>query len=109
MESGAFTISTGDDGFHADGALTINGGTISILQSYEGLEGSTVEINGGDIQLTASDDGVNAAGGSDGDNSNSFRADGSHFVGITAGTLWVVLRATGWIPTAASTWMGERC
>ena len=78
-----------DDGFHADGALTINGGTISILQSYEGLEGSTVEINGGDIQLTASDDGVNAAGGSYGDNWDSFRADGSHFVRITGGTLWV--------------------
>ena len=95
VESGAFTISTGDDGFHADGALTINGGTISILQSYEGLEGSTVEINGGDIQLTASDDGVNAAGGSDGDNWDSFRADGSHFVRITGGTLWVDAQGDG--------------
>lgn len=34
-------------------------------------------------------------GGSDGDNWDSFRADGSHFVRITGGTLWVDAQGDG--------------
>lgn len=62
---GSFDIRTGDDGFHADEALYISEGTILIRESYEGLEGLTIDITGGDITLTASDDGMNAAGGND--------------------------------------------
>ena len=62
---GNFQIATGDDGLHADSALSITGGNILITQSYEGLEGQRIEISGGLIDLTASDDGLNAAGGND--------------------------------------------
>lgn len=62
---GTFTISSGDDGMHADDALTIYAGTIHINKSYEGIEGLSVTVNGGDIKITASDDGVNSAGGTD--------------------------------------------
>lgn len=62
---GDFTITSGDDGIHADTTLTIEGGTILITQSYEGLEGNDVIINGGVCSITASDDGINAAGGQD--------------------------------------------
>lgn len=65
IAGGEMTLRTGDDGAHADGVLLITGGTISIKQSYEGLEGSTVEIQGGMIDIIASDDGINSAGGSD--------------------------------------------
>ncbi len=65
ISGGTFDIATGDDGIHADEALEISGGTINISQSYEGLEGLTVEISGGNIDLVASDDGINAAGGGD--------------------------------------------
>lgn len=62
---GAIQAATGDDGFHADKALCIGGGTILITESYEGLEGLSITICGGDITLKASDDGLNAAGGND--------------------------------------------
>lgn len=57
-----YTLATGDDGVHADDALTVNGGTITVTESYEGLEGLTVTINDGTIDITARDDGINTAG-----------------------------------------------
>lgn len=66
ISGGTFDIQTGDDGMHADNALVISDGTIRITESYEGLEGLSIDITGGDIDLVASDDGLNAAGGTDG-------------------------------------------
>ena len=65
MTGGEFTISTGDDGFHSDGELTISDGTVQIDSSYEGIEGMQITISGGEITVKASDDGLNSAGGSD--------------------------------------------
>ena len=64
ISGGRFTISTGDDAIHADNALRIEGGVINILTSYEGLEGLTIDIIGGDIKLKSLDDGINASDGS---------------------------------------------
>lgn len=64
VDGGTFEISTADDAFHADYATVINDGTIKINACYEGIEGQTVEINGGDIDIVSSDDAINAAGGS---------------------------------------------
>lgn len=65
VNGGTFNIASGDDAFHADEALTITSGTIDITESYEGLEALDVLVKGGDISLVASDDGLNAAGGTD--------------------------------------------
>lgn len=65
ISGGSFNLASGDDAVHADDTLTISEGTINISTSYEGLEALHVDIQGGDITLTASDDGVNAAGGTD--------------------------------------------
>lgn len=65
IEDGTFTLYSGDDGVHSDDALIINGGNITVSESYEGLEGLTVTVNDGTIDITASDDGINAAGGAD--------------------------------------------
>lgn len=62
IADGTYTLATGDDGAHADDALIVNGGTITVTESYEGLEGLTVTINDGTIDITASDDGINTAG-----------------------------------------------
>ena len=58
------TISAGDDGIHADAQAIVEGGSITVTESYEALEALVIEISGGDLDLTASDDGINAAGGS---------------------------------------------
>lgn len=62
IADGTYTLATGDDGVHADDVLIVNGGTITVTESYEGLEGLTVTINDGTIDITASDDGINTAG-----------------------------------------------
>lgn len=62
---GTFTMSSGDDGIHADTDLAISKGTLTVKKSYEGLEATNIIISGGNIDVTASDDGLNAAGGND--------------------------------------------
>lgn len=61
IQSGSFRVKSGDDGFHAENALEITGGNISILHSYEGLEGESIKITDGTVHVVASDDGLNAA------------------------------------------------
>lgn len=65
VNGGTFEIASGDDAFHADDTLTVTGGTVNITESYEGLEALHVDVQGGDITLVASDDGLNTAGGTD--------------------------------------------
>jgi hypothetical protein len=83
VSGGSFSVQTGDDAFHADKALRIDNGRIAVSKCYEGLEGATVDINGGTITLTSSDDAINAAGGS------------SPYVRITGGTIEALSRGDG--------------
>ena len=73
IQGGNFTIATGDDGIHADETLTITDGAIRISECYEGLEALHLDIRNGSIDLVASDDGLNAAGGIDGSGNNGGR------------------------------------
>ncbi len=61
IKGGTFKINTNDDGITADLLTQIDGGTIEIQSSYEGIEGAYVKITGGDITIFASDDGINSA------------------------------------------------
>lgn len=66
IADGTYNIHAQDDGIHASATLTIVDGDITIAESYEGLEALDLIINGGNIRLIASDDGLNAAGSNDG-------------------------------------------
>jgi hypothetical protein len=102
VESGTFTLSSGDDGMHADVTLTINDGVIDIQTSYEGIEATDVIINGGTIDVVASDDGINGAGGSNSSSSNSaFGSPKDNFSGsqgtitINGGTITIAAAGSG--------------
>ena len=90
-------LSSGDDGIHADSTLYVNGGDIQILKSYEGLESSSLHLTGGSVHLVSSDDGINAAGGNDGsgfgggpgDWGGGFSAAGDHLLEISGGYYYV--------------------
>ena len=68
--NGNYKIYSGDDGLHAEFHLLIGKNdsskipNINILNSYEAIEGMSIRIYSGKINVTASDDGMNAAGGS---------------------------------------------
>ena len=67
---GKYRIFSGDDGVHAEYNLILGEKDASnelldlqVLYSYEAIEGMTITINSGKIIATATDDGINAAGG----------------------------------------------
>ena len=65
VQDGSFEIDATDDAVHADATLLVKGGKINVTNSYEGLEALDIDVSGGEIQIIASDDGLNAAGGAD--------------------------------------------
>ena len=65
INGGTFELASGDDAIHAEETLTITAGTFNITESYEGLEALNIDVKGGEFKIVASDDGLNAAGGTD--------------------------------------------
>jgi hypothetical protein len=57
---GTLNIAAGDDAVRGTSIVQIDGGTINIETCVEGIEGTYVQINGGDITIYSTDDGVNA-------------------------------------------------
>ncbi len=123
LDGGSFAIDSADDSLHCDASMTGNGGTyalaygaapshaeenltvnagnIVITTSYEGLEALHIAVTGGDIHLVATDDGLNAAGGTDssgaGGRDNLFGGGGHGFLSgnsdgsivVSGGTLYI--------------------
>lgn len=70
INGGTFVISSGDDGIHADETFNMNDGCVYISTSYEGIEAYALNMNGGYTHTISTDDGWNAAGGTDSTSSN---------------------------------------
>ena len=60
ITGGSFVIRAGDDAVHAESLLQIDGGSLDITAA-EGLEATYIHINDGQINISATGDGVNAA------------------------------------------------
>ena len=101
VNGGTIEIASGDDALHADKTLTVTDGTITITKSYEGIEGLHIKISGGDITLTASDDGLNAAGGTD-DSRNTGGRDGAFGHGMSSSSDGSITISGGKIKITAS-------
>lgn len=96
INNGMFALSSGDDGIHADSVMTINSGDIRISKCYEGIESMNIVINGGDIHIVASDDGINGAGGADGSGLGGWpggMSSGNYYLYINGG--YIVVNAVG--------------
>lgn len=94
IENGKLSINAGDDGIHATNQLIIEGGTINIAKSYEGLEAQIVTINGGDISIVSSDDGINAGSSTSssiasGPAPGAFGSDANCAIVINGGNVYV--------------------
>lgn len=63
IDGGTIDIASEDDGIHSDIKILINDGKINIKDSYEGLEACMIIMNDGDVDINASDDGINATNG----------------------------------------------
>lgn len=91
VSGGTLTLASGDDAVHADNDLVVgvqgssstSNPKISITASYEGLEGTTVSVYSGDIDVAASDDGVNAANSDLGEHSDKYA------INIAGGNLYI--------------------
>ena len=101
VQDGTVSLATSDDGIHADELIAIAGGRVSVVKSYEGMEAYEIRISGGDISVTASDDGINAAGGSDSASTEAMptrwggEASGVGTLTISGGTLYVNAQGDG--------------
>lgn len=80
---GEMRISAAGDGLKSDAALAFLDGKADIIQSEEGMEGETIVIGGGTIEITSTDDGINAS------------TDGTAVPAIYIGGGSVIVRAEG--------------
>jgi hypothetical protein len=104
IKDGIFTIDSSEgkgitsknDEDNTKGYVYIGGGTIAIKDSYEGIEGTAIIIEGGSIDITSSDDGFNAASASAAESDTSAKGgqaamenDENCYISISGGTIKV--------------------
>ncbi len=105
INGGTFEITTSDDALHSDQDVNISGGIVNVPKCYEGIEGQTITISGGETKVVTSDDGLNAAGGNDGSGmgggmrpdqfGGGMGADSNAGIAISGGKLTVIAEGDG--------------
>lgn len=83
FNDGFYMVSAVDDGIRAEEHLLVNGGTIKVLKSREGLESENITVNDGKISIQAYDDGINA------NVKNHFGEDAIASITINGGEIYV--------------------
>lgn len=84
IQDGKLTLSAGSQAFKSDTGVVINGGTITVTKSKEGVEAPNITINGGTINISSTDDCLNATNGTGG----MFNDDGSQLI-ISGGNIYL--------------------
>ena len=58
ISGGTFVLSSSDDALHSDSSVEVNGGDIQITWCYEAVDSNTVTIKDGYLQIVSADDGI---------------------------------------------------
>lgn len=77
LNGGSTTVRSGDDAFHCETKLEVNDGSFVVETCSEGYEAEQVVVNGGDTNICALDDAMNASAADLSDDSESSDADTS--------------------------------
>lgn len=91
INSGTIAIHSADDGIKSDASVTINNGDVTIANSTEGIEAPYITVNNGSVEIHASDDGFNAtmgttAGGTESNDGSMLKITGGYcYVSTTTG------------------------
>ncbi len=91
INNGIIIASSTDDGIHSDTSFTMNGGDLTIQNSYEGIESKYIYLIGGTSNITATNDGYNAtmgtvSGGTESNDKSLISTSGGiHFVNCSNG------------------------
>ena len=91
IAGGNIKITSGDDAIHANRELIIDSGEINVERAYEGIEAQVVTINGGNISLRTSNDGLNAGSNLDVPTSGADRIkdDKNSILTINGGNIYI--------------------
>ena len=77
LNGGSTSVRSGDDAFHCETKLEVNDGSFVVEACNEGYEAEQVVVNGGDTNICALDDAMNASAADLSDDSESSDADTS--------------------------------
>jgi len=88
LAGASVTVSGGNSGGQGvkvgdTGTLTINDGSLTVTKCFEGLAGGHLVINGGTVRITASDDGLSVSVGTDlmtGNDGSTLKITGGYLV-----------------------------
>ena len=86
---GNYNISVAKKGLEGKESVRIGGGSINITECYEGIESQEIILVDGEINITASDDGINAVSADDSSDNDGMAADGVSSITILGGTLYI--------------------